>query len=568
VLYALLAIVIVAPFERPLLTIFGGFTLTTVEAVFIAASAVIAVHLGPRRLLTGGPTPLTITGGLFLLALAVAALTSPADRGNALRFVARMFAAAALFVLTLRVIATRRDARIVAGAMLSVATAVAAIAVLESAQIPAVLSGLTAFRPGFHVVGGQLRATSTLIYPTIASMYLEVAFALGLWLLLDRSGERTRLTRWLTFAALVIVSAGIAATFTRAGLIAMAVVIVMIAAVRLTRAPRAHAGVGTLTALAGTIVVVVLVSHAPELLATRLTTDGTQGWYGARYEVPPTLALETGQLHRVPIRLSNTGRLSWDSSKAPAFAVAYHWVRAGSDQVVQFDGARTPFPTIVGPGHSIALDADVIAPAEPGSYTLVWDLVHETRAWFSAEGAAPARTHVTVTGSAVAVVATTPRKLPSPIVTPARPALWSAAFAMAGDHPWLGVGPDNYRHNYGPYLRLREWDHRVHANNMYLETLAGAGIIGFTSLVGLIAIAGVQLWSRVRQARDQVHLATLVALTGWLVVAGHGLVDSFLSFTPTYVTFAIAAGVAFSPGLIRPFADARGKGTDFDAHRV
>ena len=72
------------------------------------------------------------------------------------------------------------------------------------------LNALKAFRPGFHVVGGQLRATSTLFYPTITSMFLEVAFALGLvWIASSR----------LAFAGLVLTGAGVIATFTRSGLI-------------------------------------------------------------------------------------------------------------------------------------------------------------------------------------------------------------------------------------------------------------------------------------------------------------------------------------------------------------
>jgi hypothetical protein len=50
------------------------------------------------------------------------------------------------------------------------------------------------------------------------------------------------------------------------------------------------------------------------------------------------------------------------------------------------------------------------------------------------------------------------------------------------------------------------------------------------------------------------------ALAAWLMVAGHGLVDSFLSFTTTYLTFALAAGLAFSPGVTGNL--------DGDAHRV
>ena len=158
--------------------------------------------------------------GIVLLAiLAIAAIVAPSERGNALKFVGRMAMAALLFVATIRVVDTRERARTVVRVMLPTATLVAGIAVLEAAQLPAVMQALTAFRPGFHVVGGQLRATSTLFYPTIASMYLEVAFALGLWLLLDPSPQRPRLERLLVFAALAIVGAGITATFTRAGLL-------------------------------------------------------------------------------------------------------------------------------------------------------------------------------------------------------------------------------------------------------------------------------------------------------------------------------------------------------------
>ena len=562
-LFALLAIVVAAPFERPLFAVPGGFTLTTVEAVVIVAAVAMAIGLGPRRLLLDEPTPLAIAGGLFLVCLAIAALAAPSSQGNALRFTARMTVAAALFVMTLRIVDSRGRARIVAGTMVAVATVVAAIAVLESAQVPAVMGALTLFRPGFHVVAGQLRATSTLFYPTIASMYLEVAFAVGLWLLLDHAdspgAKAPRLKRTSVFVALVCIGAGIAATFTRAGLIAMGVAMLTTAALRLARVPPRQAGLARLTVLAAALVAVVLLSHAPELLATRLTTEGSQAWYGARYEVPAALELTTGRLQRVPVRISNTGRLPWDSTKEPAFAMAYHWLRP-SGEVVQFDGARTPFPTVVAPGQTVAFDAEVVAPGQPGDYTLVWDVVHETRAWLSTEGVAPAHTVATVTGAPTTAVAVTMSRLPTASVTPARPALWSAALAMAADHPWLGVGPDNYRHTYGPYLQLREWDHRVHANNMYLEVLAGAGAIGLLAFLALVSAAGVWTWSRVRQARDQTHIATLAALVLWMTIAGHGLVDSFLAFTTTYATFAIAAGVALSPGLI-----AR---ADVDAHRV
>jgi hypothetical protein len=567
---AVLAIVVAAPFERSLLALPGGFTLTTVEGVLIIASAMIVAGLGVRRLFLDDPIPLLLPGAVFLSALTFAAVAAPFEQGNAMRFVLRMAMAAVLFVMTQRVLDTRTSARRVAAAFVAVAAVVATIAILEAAQVPAVLSALTTFRPGFHVVGGQLRATSTLLYPTIASMYLELAFVFGLWLLLEPEREpRTagrQVGRWgrmrtgLIFLALVLIAAGITATFTRAGLVAMFVAIAIMVFMPLARVPRVPTAFGRLAALAAAIVVIVIVSHTPELLAARLTTEGSQAWYGASYRVPATLELTTGQHHRVPVELVNTGRLAWDPTHEPRFTLAYHWLRAGSDEVVQFDGARTVFPRIVPPRGEIALDADIFAPGEPGAYTLVWDVVHEHRAWLSTEGVPPARTQVTVTGQAVTTVATTMDRLPAAPVRPPRPALWSAALRMASDHPWLGVGPDNYRHAYGPYLGIARWDERVHANNMYLEVLAGAGVVGLVTLLWLVGTVGLALWGGARHAPATTHVAALAALAVWVVVAGHGLVDSFLAFTTTYVSFAVAMGLAFSPGVIAV--------TDSDANRL
>ena len=549
-LLALLAIVIAAPFERTLWTMPGGFTLTTVEAVTLVSLAVIVMRRGPRQLFSGVPLTLAIPGALFLAALMVAALAAPADQTNALRFVARMIVAALLVLATFQAIDTRQRARAVVRVLVAVAACVASIAMLEAAEVPVVMSALTAFRPGFHVVAGQLRATSTLFYPTIASMYLEIAFALGLWLLLDPDGRRPRLERRLAFVALVIIGGGISATFTRAGLIGMAAAVVLVAALRLWWVPRERAGLGTLTALACALIGVVFVSHSPALLATRITTEGSEAWYGAKYVVPQTLTLATGGVHHVPISVTNTGRLMWDSTQEPAIALSYHWVRAGSEEVVIFEGQRTPFPHQVPPGTTATVTADLIAPPQPGDYQLVWDVVHETRAWFSTEGVVSPVTRVDVSGLASGHIVNEINRLPAAPMRPGRPALWSAALQIAARNPLLGIGPDNYRLSYGPYVGAERWDRRVHANNMYLEVLTGAGAIGLIALLALLITSGGALWRRARRSADINHGAVAAALAVWLMIAGHGLVDSFLSFTTTYVTFAIAVGLAFSHGFL------------------
>lgn len=585
---ALAMVVVVAPFEWELATIPGAMTVTTVEAALVVALVVIAgvQWVRTRRRRDGGlgavsrasmhdalrRVPLCLPGASWLAVLLAAALVTAVDREHALRFTARMGMAALIYLACLHVAVTERRARAMVWLLLAVATGVAAVAVLEAAQVPAVMNALTWFRPGFHVVGGQLRATSTLIYPTITSMYLEIAFAFGLWILLDPGRARSELCRRLAFAALVVIGAGIAVTLTRSGLLALGACLALMAAVALARAPRPAPQLATLGALAAVLTVVVVLSHSPEVLATRLRTEGSQAWYGARYDVPETLRLETGRTHVVPITITNTGRLTWDSGKTPAFTMSYHWLRAGSAAVIQFEGDRTPFPAPVGPGMRVTLPVSVTAPAAPGAYTLAWDAVHETRAWLSTEGVPSALTAAIVEGERTGVVVTRMPRLPGVTARPARPALWRAALGVAADHPWLGVGPDNFRHVYGRYAGVAQWDTRVHANNMYLEMLTGAGVPGLLSFLVLVGAAGWALWRRCWSAPRDRLAAAAAALAAWMVVAGHGLVDSFLGFTTTYVTFAIAAGLAFSPRTPSSDAarelEAAARAGDDDADRV
>jgi len=73
---------------------------------------------------------------------------------------------------------------------------------------------------------------------------------------------------------------------------------------------------------------------------------------------------------------------------------------------------------------------------------------------------------------------------------------------------------------------------------------------GMLALVWLVASAFALLWRRMRAATPATHIAAAAALAMWVMVAGHALVDSFLSFTTTYVTFAVGLGLACSPGLV------------------
>jgi O-antigen ligase len=85
----------------------------------------------------------------------------------------------------------------------------------------------------------------------------------------------------------------------------------------------------------------------------------------------------------------------------------------------------------------------------------------------------------------------------------------------------------------------------VHANNTYIEVLVGMGVIGATALAWLIAAAS---RSAMRLLRSPAATPPLVAVSAaaCLAIAVHALVDSFLTFTPTYAVFAIAAGLLYA----------------------
>jgi len=137
--------------------------------------------------------------------------------------------------------------------------------------------------------------------------------------------------------------------------------------------------------------------------------------------------------------------------------------------------------------------------------------------------------------------------LPVRAVRPSRLFLWRAAARMIVAHPVLGVGPDNFRLLYGEYAGLPYADPRLHSNNMYIEMLAGGGLTGGVAFLWLIwrtadrLVAAIRLAAR--GARPEAAYAAGVAAAG-IAVLIHGTVDSFLSFTPTYVLISITLGFA------------------------
>ena len=551
---------LVAPFEwtAPLLRL-PRQSVSNLEAAVVSTFVSAGIACAASLRLPEWRTPLTWPWAALLLAMLVASVFSPVSRINALHLTGRFGAAFGIYILAVTGIRSRARLTGVLLLALPAASVVSVLAILEYRGLRPVLAALTAFRPFVATVGAQVRASSTLAYPTIASMYLEVVFALGLGLLLMERDRARHGHVAAVFAVLAIIAEAITLTFTRAGLITMTASLLLVGGVRRWQRGR-DAGTPLLAGLGLVIVLIFVLSRSTSAMWLRLTTEGQQSWYRATVAAPATLDLPADRITVVPLVVTNTGRLPWDSHATPPMRLSYHWLAATGDRFVIFEGERTSFTAPVLPDTTVSVDVHVRAPGQPGPYRLEWDVVQEGRLWFSTEpGAVRTMTRATVSGATLDQPAiTTPP--PNQTVRPGRLVLWRAAFRIVATHPWLGIGPDNFRLAYGTYAGLPHADDRTHSNNMYLEMLAGGGLlvaIPFAWLLWRTAGCAIAL---VRGSSRGGGAASLGVAAALLAIAVHASVDSFLSFAPTYVIFSLTLGCAV--------ACAQGMETWPDANRV
>ena len=488
----------------------------------------------------------------LLAALLISAIAAPAHVGNAIKVVARLAIALGVFLLTVNGVRDERRMR-VALAVTSVAGAiVGACALGEYLGLARVLQFLEQFRDGVHVVGGQVRASGTLQYPTITSMYLEIVFAFALGLFVSAIAEERWIAGGFVLLGLAAVAEGITLTFTRAGIITMGASLVVVGTWRYAR----HGfdrGVWATCAAAAVVSGLLLLSWSAESLHLRFTSENRQGWYRATFDPPADLAFDAGETQFIDVTVINDGRITWQGSADTPFYASYHWVDEHTSRVIEYDGIRTPFPSALAPGDTVTLQMEVRAPVRAGRYRIAWDIVQEHRLWFSTEGGA----HTTMTAAAVTGVTSakppvrargTPASLPVPARTIGRGTLWVAALRMLAAHPLMGVGLDNFRLSYGPYAGVEHADPRVHTNNVYLEILSGGGLLAGVVLGWLlwrVASTGPARWEQLRDtAIDPLYSGVAAAACAILL---HGLVDAFLTFTPTYLAFAITLGLLMAP---------------------
>lgn len=551
------ALVLVVPFERlePLLAL-PGQSLSSAEVVLLGAGLAWLTAVARSCTRPEWRTPLTLPWLALFSAMLIAAALAPAHRGNALNMAGRCGLAFGVYLLTVNGATSAVRLRVVMLVATAAGAVLAGLVVLEYLDVRAAVDWLGAFRERPAVVGTQLRAGGPFQYATIASMFLEILFALSLaWVPVALDRQRP----WLAVAAMaavLLIAEAIVLTFTRAGLGTLAVSLLVVSGLR-WRERGFDRAVQALAVIGAAVVVLLVGSRPVESLTLRMTTEGMDAWFSATVEGPSRLDLKTGETVTVPVVVTNRGRSTWDPSPPNPFRFSYHWLRADQDLVVNWEGMRTEFSAPVPPGAQVAIEAQVRAPTQPGEYRLLWDVEHADRLWFSTEpGASLSIAAATVTGPPIGPAPSDGRPLPLDAVRPGRLALWGAAGQMLLERPITGIGPDNFRLLYGPYLNRPTFDTRVHTNSMYLEVLVGGGVLAGMALIWVCWRAAGLIREALGREGDRPLRAGIVAAA--IAIAVHGLVDAFWGFTATYVLMAITLGL-----LTRVAAP-----LDTDAHRL
>ncbi len=572
---AVIALAVLAPFQPTKALIRTSYSdLHTTGALALLVVAVWLIHLALARRLPRLSIPLALLFSAFLVVADLSTLLAPTNRLDAAKFAVGLVLGGAVCAVVADLAADLKRRVQLAVAIIAGATIVAVLGLGEYVGIEPVVRFLTQFRPSSSHVGDVVRVSSTFIYPTITSMYLEMVLPFilaGSWLAMRARWLLTSIILMIVFALTAEV---IIITFTRSGLLSTAVIVIFMAAARWWYERRV--GMRQIAA-AGTVVAVLLgaTTLATPALALRLRTENDRAWYGAQYIPDPLPPLAAGEQTSVNVRVVNTGEMAWEPTPRRPISVSYHWLAHNEDSVAEWDGARAPIAQIVEPGQAVTVTLPIVAPRQSGPFRLAYDMVQDNVTWFSAK-AVP----MGIVPVDIGPRRTQPVAQPAPIrlapmprasavdLSPNRRTLWGVALTMLRDRPLLGVGPDNFRFAYGRYTGQTVWDTGLHTNNMYIEMFADTGVFGgilfvlFNVAVVWTAIQGLRVVGQAGAAEDSLFTlqapdvrrdaafalasAAGASLIAWAI---HGLVDYFYEFLPVVFVYWIIVGLAASSAV-------------------
>lgn len=92
------------------------------------------------------------------------------------------------------------------------------------------------------------------------------------------------------------------------------------------------------------------------------------------------LDLHPGQEIKIPVRIENPGPETWVSGGRLPVMISYKWYKDAD--MLSIEGERTSLPGPIKPKQSVNVDVRVVAPLQPGDFTVRISLVQEAVAWF------------------------------------------------------------------------------------------------------------------------------------------------------------------------------------------
>ncbi len=125
--------------------------------------------------------------------------------------------------------------------------------------------------------------------------------------------------------------------------------------------------------------------------------------------------------------------------------------------------------------------------------------------------------------------------------------LWRSVVSMIADHPWLGVGLDNFLYQYrGKYILPEAWQepNLAHAHNIILDSLARLGVFGFAATLWMLSAFFLSAYTTLKRVADpDLRALTIGLIASMINVLAHGIVDTGYWFVDLAFVFMMTMGL-------------------------
>lgn len=125
--------------------------------------------------------------------------------------------------------------------------------------------------------------------------------------------------------------------------------------------------------------------------------------------------------------------------------------------------------------------------------------------------------------------------------------LWRSVISMIADHPWLGVGLDNFLYAYrGKYILPEAWQepNLAHAHNIILDSLARLGVFGFAATLWMLSAFFLSAYTTLKRINDpDLRALTIGLIASMIACLAHGMVDTGYWFVDLAFVFMMTMGL-------------------------